>query len=217
MTITEFFAKCDNLRPELAAKLFYATHMVCKYQGRQHRDSGEPYLEHVFDVAYQMMEIGLDDDEIVGACLHDLVEDTEVTIDLIREFFGEPVAFNVEGVTKGPKEKFPNKEARLEDLHLRIIEYARVRFGVIFIRCGCRLHNLVTLHGLFRDPGKQLRVAQETIDFYVQQLLQGEARVIVPEKYHPWLDRYSSKMRHLAMAYLEIPNPTTVVVALRNS
>jgi len=207
MTITQFFAKCDNLSPELAAKLFYAAHMVSKYQGRQHRDSGEPYLEHVFDVAYQMIEIGLDDDVIVAACLHDIVEDTDVTIETIRDFFGEEVAFYVGAVTKGPKEQFPEgKEARLEDLHKRIIENARIRFGVIFIRCGCRLHNLVTLHGLSNDPSKQLRVSQETIDFYVQQLLQGEARLIVPEKYHIWLDRYAGKMKHLSMAYLETNN-----------
>lgn len=203
MTITEFFAKCDDLKPELAAKLFCATHMVCKYQGRQHRDSGEPYLEHVFDVTYQMMEIGLDDNTVISACLHDIVEDTNVTIEIIHTSFGEEVAFDVEGVTKGPKENFPNKEARLDDLHRRIIEYARRRFGVIFIRCGDRLHNLVTLHGLFDDPDKQLRIAQETIDYYVERLLEKEARDIVPEKYHPWLDKYAGKMRHLAMAYLD--------------
>jgi len=207
MTITQFFAKCDHLSPELASKLFYAAHMVSKYQGRQHRDSGEPYLEHVFDVAYQMIEIGLDDDVIVAACLHDIVEDTEVQIETIRDFFGEEVAFYVAAVTKGPKDKFPKgKETRLDDLHNRIIEMARIRFGVIFIRCGCRLHNLVTLHGLSNDPSKQLRVSQETIDFYVLELLEKEARSIVPEKYHPWLDKYAGKMRHLAMAYLEANN-----------
>lgn len=204
MIITEFFKKCDDLSPELAAKLFYATHMVCKYQGRQHRDSGEPYLEHVFDVAYQMMEIGLDDDTIVAALLHDIVEDTEVKIEIIRNHFGESVAFYVGAVTKGPIKDFPEgKETRLEALHTQIIQCARVRFGVIFIRCACRLHNLVTLHGLSNDPSKQLRVSQETIDFYINELLEKEARVIVPEQYHHWLDYYAHKMRNFALAYLE--------------
>lgn len=201
MTITEFFARLDDIPSSLRAYICLTAHVVAKYQGRQYRDSGEPYLEHVFDVMWQLMGMKMDDEVIIAGGLHDLIEDTSLTAEVLAEHFGQRVAFLIEGVSKKPKELFPDKQARLEEFHQRLVTCARVDFAVLFIRFADRLHNLVTLHGLNHDPLKQQRIAQETLDFYLP-LVRGEAKILVPKSLHRFLNLYAWKMEHSAKVFL---------------
>lgn len=210
MIISEFFARLENLSRDLHADISCTVHVISRHHREKVRESGEPYLEHPLDVMSQLIEIDPDDHEaIVAGGLHDLVEDTDISPEVIANHFGDRVIFMVMGCTKKPKELFPNKEARLDDLHQTIITAAQVEYKVIFIRCADRLHNLVTLHGLSHDPEKQLRVAQETLGFYIP-LLENDARLWVPEKFHPVLDQYAHRMRHHAMAYLPTNSSLTL-------
>ena len=87
MTITEFFARLDDAPEALRADICLVAHLVSKYQGRDFRDSGEPYLEHVFDVMWQLMEMQMPNEVIAAGGLHDLLEDTAVTAEiLVRDF-----------------------------------------------------------------------------------------------------------------------------------
>ena len=202
MIVSQFFKRLENLPRGLWADIGCTVHVISKYHDRQLRDSGEPYLEHPLDVMYQLYKIDPNDYEaIVAAGCHDLIEDTDANPDDIANYFGERVISLVLGCSKKPKELFPNKVARLDDLHQTIINAAKIDYKVIFIRCGCRLHNLVTLHGLGHDPEKQIRIATETMTFYIP-LLKNDARLWVPDKFHPVLDLYVHRMKHHALSYL---------------
>lgn len=202
MTITEFFANLENASKNFRAQICLVFHMIAKYQGREFRDSGEPYLEHPIDVMRQLMDIELPQRAIIAGGLHDLLEDTEVSYNVLEEAFGKKIAFLVRAVSKEPKYRFPNKEARLQKLHQRWVTCARQDPMAIFIRFADRLHNLDTLRGLRQDPTKQERIARETLDFYVPLAL-GLAREIIPRRYHRFLDTYAHQMNHLASAYLQ--------------
>lgn len=202
MTITEFFAKLDNLSPTLWADIGLTVHLVCKYQGRQYRDSGEPYLEHIFDVMYEMIRLCQDREVILAGGLHDIIEDTAVTPETISRIFGTRVTFIVEAVSKKPKHLFPDKTSRLREFHQRFVDCAREDPGVIWPKLADRLHNLSTLHGLNHDPSKQDRIARETLDFYIP-FLDTQAPSLVNEKLRPFLQNYRRKMYHLAMTFLD--------------
>lgn len=202
MTITEFFANLDNLPKDLWSDIGLVAHLACKYQGRQYRDSGEHYLEHVFDVMYQMAQLGRERDVIFAGGLHDIIEDTEITKETLSQMFNPRVAFIVEAVSKKPKSCFPDKEARLYEFHQRYLDCARRDSGVIWPKLADRLHNLATLHGLHHDPLKQDRMARETLDFYIP-FLNGEAKTLVALDLHPFLESYCHKLYYLAMAFLD--------------
>lgn len=209
MIITEFYARLDDISPSFRSNIDMVTHLLCKHQGRILRDSGEPYLEHCYDVMAQLLEIGInreigmDEDVIAAGGLHDIVEDTGLNLDIIAECFNQRTAFLVDSCSKRPKEYFRKKKDRLADLHQRIIAAAQMPNGypVIFIRGGCRYHNLLTLHNLFKDRPKQLRVSRETLRVYVP-LFRYRAKAWVPRVLHPWLNEYAYKMERLAQIIL---------------
>lgn len=202
MKIEEFFAGMNNIGFEFRAKLFLAVQIVCQWQRQQYRESGESYLDHLFDAAYQLHLMGMPEYVILGALLHDIFEDTDIDPILILILFGPEVYWWVLALTKKPRKMFEDKSARLDEYHRRWISYARtIDWTVIFGKAADRLHNQVTLHGLMRDRGKQIRVSQETLDFYVP-FLRGEAKEIVPKEYHVWLDCYADKMENYALAFL---------------
>ncbi len=201
MIIAEFFAKIDNLPKSLNADINTAVHLVCKYQGRQLRDSGEPYLEHIFDVTYQLLQMDCDCDTVIAGCLHDIIEDSSLPIEIISKTFNPRVAFIVEAVSKKPKDCFPDKATRLAEFHERFVECAKIDpNGVIWNKLADRLHNLVTLHGLYHDPRKQERIATETLSFYIP-FLDEIAPQLFEEPSQKYLKIYRHKMFHLAMAY----------------
>jgi (p)ppGpp synthase/HD superfamily hydrolase len=173
------------------------------------RDSGEPYLDHCFDVGGQLKEMKMDDKVIIAGLIHDLIEDTKMTAKILAKALGPRVAFLVDAVSKRPIDQIPDRDERNKEFHQRMIVCARQDFAVIFLKAADNLHNLVTLHGLINQTERKRRFAQETMDFYLP-LLEGEAQVIVPKELHHYLDEYAWQMRHLSQVYLgQLPDNTS--------
>lgn len=151
--------KVYDLKKIEKAFLFAKTH-----HGDQLRTSGEPYICHPLQVAIITHEFGLDSDSIVAALLHDTVEDTPVTVEMIRDEFGKSIAELVDGVTKIGQIPYSTKEeAQIE--YLRKMFFAMAKdLRVIIIKLADRLHNIRTLSAV--APEKQLRVAIETMEIY---------------------------------------------------
>ncbi|MGB9833201.1 MAG: HD domain-containing protein, partial [Caldisericum exile] len=135
-----------------------------KHSG-QARESGEEYIIHPLNVALILTNLKLDAETYAAALLHDVVEDTNVSLEDIKAQFGDTVAFLVNGVTKlkGIK-SVSTEEAHLESLRKMLLAMAQdVR--VVLIKLADRLHNMRTLNYL--PPEKQKEIAKETMDIYV--------------------------------------------------
>jgi GTP pyrophosphokinase len=157
------YSNIDRIR--LAAELSQRAH-----QG-QTRISGEPYFLHTLAVANILVELNMDTDTICAAILHDVVEDTDITLDEIQQQFGDDVAHLVDGVTKmdfistlGGRDRQQQKEhMQSENLRKMLLAMAEdVR--VVLIKLADRLHNMRTLSAL--RPDKQRRIARETMDIF---------------------------------------------------
>jgi GTP pyrophosphokinase len=139
--------------------------LALKAHSKQRRSSGEPYIFHPISVAKIVAyEIGLDTTSIVSALLHDVVEDTEYTIQDIQEHFGEQVAVIVDGLTKI---SFLNKEQKdsvqAENFRKMLLTlHDDVR--VILIKIADRFHNMQTLGAMRED--KRFKIASETLYIY---------------------------------------------------
>jgi guanosine-3',5'-bis(diphosphate) 3'-pyrophosphohydrolase len=135
-----------------------------KHHSGQTRASGEPYLVHPLEVATILADMKLDPTAICAGLLHDMVEDTTVTIEQIRQEFGEQVAHIVEGVTKITRIDFTSKEERQAE-NLRKMVLAMVDdIRVVLIKLADRLHNMRTLFHL--PPERQHLIAKETLEIY---------------------------------------------------
>jgi GTP pyrophosphokinase len=137
----------------------------------QQRASGEPYHSHVFAVADILNDLHLDYETLAAAMLHDVVEDTEVTLDDIRENFGPAIARMVDGVTKMDRigefqqEAAAGTEDQEQSENLRKLLLAMAEdVRVVLIKLADRLHNMRTLQHL--RPESQRRIARETMDIY---------------------------------------------------
>jgi GTP pyrophosphokinase len=130
----------------------------------QKRDSGEDYIVHPLEVASILIDIGLDAVSIQASLLHDVVEDTGVPIEEIRERFGDKVAELVDGVTKLSRISFLSKqEQQMENLRKMFLAMAH-DIRVILIKLADRLHNMRTLKSL--PVERQQRIAKETLEVY---------------------------------------------------
>jgi guanosine-3',5'-bis(diphosphate) 3'-pyrophosphohydrolase len=130
----------------------------------QSRASGDPYIAHPVAVAKILAELKMDADTIVAALLHDVVEDTEVSLEDIEREFGTDVALLVDGVTKLSRlEVRSREEEQVENLRKMFLAMAR-DIRVILIKLADRLHNMRTLKHL--DPERVRRIALETREIY---------------------------------------------------
>lgn len=146
------------------AKLEKAYELARTAHEGQMRESGEPYLTHPLEVAYILADLELDCDTLVGALLHDVVEDTSYTVADINREFGESVAIIVDGVTKLSKIQYTTaEEQQVENLRKMFLAMAKdVR--VILIKLADRLHNMRTIKA--KSEKKQREKARETLEVY---------------------------------------------------
>lgn len=130
----------------------------------QKRKSGEPYIIHPLHVAAILADFHMDEASLITALLHDVVEDTDISLIDISKEFGSNIAFLVDGVTKISKIQFRNlQDKQSENIRKMIVAMCRdVR--VILVKLADRLHNLRTLE--YMPPEKQFRIANESLDIY---------------------------------------------------
>lgn len=130
----------------------------------QYRHSGEPYFTHPCEVALILCDLGMDDQTICAALLHDVIEDTEVTYEELSASFGEEIAILVDGVTKLGKIPYSSKEEQQVE-SLRKMFFAMARdIRVIIIKLADRLHNMRTMK--FIPENKRREKALETMEIY---------------------------------------------------
>ncbi len=141
------------------------------HEGKRRR-SGEPYISHPVEVAIILAQMQLDQEALAAALLHDVLEDTDTTIEELSSLFGERIAKLVDGVTKlsrirwtGDGEEPASREKERQAESLRKMFLAMVDdVRVVLIKLADRLHNMRTLEHMPR--AKQLRSAQETMEIY---------------------------------------------------
>lgn len=130
----------------------------------QFRHSGEPYFTHPCEVAKILCDLGMDDQTICAALLHDVIEDTDISYEEVKREFGEEVAILVDGVTKLGKIPYSSKEEQQVE-SLRKMFFAMARdIRVIIIKLADRLHNMRTMK--FMPEGKRRIKALETMEIY---------------------------------------------------
>ena len=163
---SELIAKVRIYHPNLNESLIQKAYILSKSShGNQKRHSGDPYFSHPLAVAEILADLKLDQESVITGLLHDVVEDTEITLDEIETEFGEEIAKLVDGVTKlGKIESIPSNERVAENfrkLALAMSEDIRV----LLVKLADRVHNMRTL---FYVPSreKKVRKAQESLDIY---------------------------------------------------
>lgn len=160
----EFFEEIKRTPVYDYEKIEKAYNLAHDAHKNQRRRSGEPYIMHPVAVARILFKLGMDNECIIGALLHDVVEDTEYDLDYIKKEFGDEVALLVDGVTKlGQIPLSTREEVQAENIRKMFIAMNE-DIRVIIIKLCDRLHNMRTLQHM--PPYKQREKSLETLEIY---------------------------------------------------
>src|ERR1700731_1103746 len=158
----------EKLRKNRPAEDPWVVRRAYEIAAERHRDqlrnSGEPYLTHLLEVAHILADMRLDATTLTAALLHDVVEDTEFPLSRIEERFGPDVAHLVAGVTKIGRLNMVAPETRQAENVRKMLLAMVTDVRVVLVKLADRLHNMRTLE--FLEPDKQQRIARETLDIY---------------------------------------------------
>ena len=165
VTIQDIISKKKQNSRRVDTKfILKAYNYAVEKHGDQKRNSGEPYIIHPLQVAYVLADMGLDEQTIAAALLHDVIEDTDATHEDIVKEFGEEVAEMVDGVTKLSNIQFASIEENQVENYRKMFLAMGKDIRVILIKLADRLHNMRTLKYLKRE--RQIINAKETMDLY---------------------------------------------------
>jgi len=161
----EFYEKISNyLTPRQVEFVREAYNFAAEKHAAQKRASGEPYIIHPLGVATILAQLQMDDVTLAAAFLHDVVEDTDVTLDQLSDIFGLEVAGLVDGVTKlGKIEYISREEQQIENYRKMFLAMAK-DIRVVLIKLADRLHNMRTMK--YMPVHKQKRISSETLEIY---------------------------------------------------
>ncbi len=175
--------------------------------GDQRRKSGEPYIIHPLHTALILADLELDKESIMAGLLHDVMEDTSVTREIMIKEFGEEVTDLVDGVTKLTKLDYDVDKVEKQAENLRKMFLAMAKdIRVILIKLADRLHNMRTL--MYMTPAKQKEKSKETMDIYAPiadrlgiskikiELDDLALRYLEPEKYKELVEGVHERLEH---------------------
>lgn len=185
----EFLELIQNYSEEAKQMIMKAYHLAAKLHAGQKRDSGEPYIIHPINVAYNVATTIMDADSICAAFLHDTLEDTEITKEELAELFNPTIADLVDGVTNFNKYKeYTKKEKENATMRKLVVFSLNQDVRILLIKLCDKLHNMRTLQ--YKKPEKQLKTAEETLKFYA------------PLAYHLGVYRIKTELEDIAFSYV---------------
>ncbi len=199
----ELIVKIKQYHPTGDFKLVEKAYKLAEEaHGNQVRKSGEPYLIHPISVANILAELELDKESIIAGILHDVVEDTEYTVEDIAREFNEEVALLVDGVTKLSQITYTSDKEEIQAENYRKMFLAMAKdIRVILIKLADRLHNLRTLD--YMPEHKQIEKAKETLDIYA------------PLAHRLGISKIKVEMEDLALKYLDKEAYYSIVEKIR--
>ena len=165
MTIDDVLREVKKYNPEEVEKVRKAYELAAKAHAKQKRESGEPYIIHPLHVCMNLTLFKADGATLCAGLLHDVVEDTEYTLEDIEKQFGKDVAHLVDGVTKISNLHFNTKDEATNANIRRLINSLNDDVRIIIIKLCDRLHNMQTLE--HKAPEKRIRSANETLNIFV--------------------------------------------------
>ena len=184
---------CATLRKHMPGADMALIDRAITYAGAKHqtqkRKDGSPYIIHPMAVAEIVTEMGLDTDAVLGALLHDCIEDTDASFEEIASLFGTTAAELVEGVTKLTRANFSSTEqAQMENLRKMFMAMSK-DIRVVLIKIADRLHNMRTMQ--YQSPEKQVAKCRETMDIYA------------PLAHRLGMQKMKWELEDIALRYLE--------------
>ena len=163
--IEDVIEKVERNRPDPDIDLIRRAYFFSAMHHRgQKRASGEPYLVHPLEVADILADMRLDETSVSTGLLHDVVEDTLVDLDTIRDYFGDEITRLVDGLTKIAHISNLSKERQQAENVRKMVLAMITDVRVVLIKLADRLHNMRTMQ--FLKPEKRARISQETLDIY---------------------------------------------------
>lgn len=201
----------ENYLPDDLELVKLAYDYAANAHQNQVRMSGDPYIVHPLATAQKLAELNLDIPTVIAGLLHDVPEETEVTIEQIEKNFGKEIANLIDGITKLGKIKYRGIERYAENLRKMFVAMSD-DIRVIFIKFADRIHNLKTLAAL--PPVKQQRIATESLEIYApiadrlgMGLIKGELEDLAFPYVHPqaynWLLKIIPREYRTREKYLE--------------
>jgi len=172
-----------------------------KAHGSQTRESGDPYFSHPLEVAGILTDLKLDHYSIVTALLHDLVEDTDVSLKEIEGAFGPEVCRLVDGVTKLSRLELQSEQSRAAENFRKLVLAMSEDIRVLLVKLADRLHNMQTLR-FVSSPEKRRRIARETMEIYA------------PLAERIGMQRFKDELQDLAFAELNSDGRDSILARL---